>query len=238
MGLKTKDLDIVYCLKERDKYEEFKYSLRSLKNLPHGKIWVYGGCPDWLNLDLVEHVSVEQDKGNKWLNVADMLLQIAENDNITEDFIWFNDDFFVLQETDKLDYCYDRTLQIRAMDFYALGWQRMNTRYSRRLLGASRALKSRGKDILNYELHLPIVFNRQSLKQVIEKYPGIGAKRSLYGNEYCLGGIKRKDVKIYNLEDKPDKTWDFVSTSDSSFSQGAVGKYLRNKFRRKSEYEQ
>jgi len=235
--MKTKDLDIVYCLKEKVTHEEFRYSLRSLKNIEHNRVWVFGGCPDWLDLDKVEYVKTLQNKGNKWLNVASMLLEIAENDNVTEDFIWFNDDFFVLQKTDELNYYYDRTLSARISDFYKLHLYLMNNNYTRRLANANRALKWKKQTTLNYELHLPIIFNRKKLAEVIKAYPNVGAKRSLYGNNYVEDAIQRNDVKIYDNENTPDDTWDFVSTSDSSFVAGNVGKYIRQKFKAKSKYE-
>ena len=235
--MRTEDLDIVYCLKEKPFHEEFRYSLRSLKNLPHKNVWLYGACPDWANLEAIKHIEVEQNKGNKWFNVSDMLEQICQNNSISEDFIWFNDDFFVLKKIDQLDYFYDRTLSARVTDFYKLGWQKMNTSYTRRLQVASRALKWNKQSTLNYELHLPMIFNRKKLQQVIKKFPQVGAKRSLYGNCFVKNSIERNDIKIYTLEEKPKRGQDFVSTSDLSFIDGEVGKYLRRKFKEKSEYE-
>lgn len=237
MEIKTKNLDIVYCLKDKSNGEELKYSFRSLKNLEHNKVWLYGGCPEWVNHDTVIHIPVEQNLGNKWLNTSKLLKEIAQNDNITEDFIWFNDDFFVLKKMDSLRYYYDRTLGARATDFWKLGWQRMNSGYVHRLKIAERALKWNKCSSLNYELHIPFVFNRKKLLEIIEKYPSVGAKRSLYGNTFVKESIQANDVKIYNNESIPDKDWEFVSTSDGAFINGEVRRYLKKKFKEKSEYE-
>lgn len=232
MGLK--DLDIVYCLKDKPIHEEFRYSLRSLKNIPHNKVWVYGGCPKWLNLDEVNYVPVVQNKGNKWANTSYLLEKIVQNGNISEDFIWFNDDFFVLKPIDVLPYYYDRTLVNRVNDFRKLRvW---HNGYTNRLLVMSRELKWSGKDNLNFELHLPIIFNREKLMKLMKQHPNI-AKRSLYGNYYAENPIQRDDVKIYTLTDIPSDSWDFVSTSDDSFSDGKVGKYIKKVFAEKSKYE-
>lgn len=59
--------DIVYFVKESDENEELRYSLRSLKNFPHKRVWFYGGCPKGLKPDV--HVYVEQNEQNKWQNV-------------------------------------------------------------------------------------------------------------------------------------------------------------------------
>ena len=130
--MKTGALDIVYCLKAGSKGEELKYSLRSLKNLEHNRVWIFGDCPDWV--DNVNFVPIQQTRGNKWLNTAGLLKEICDNDNITEDFIWFNDDFFVLKKMDSLNYYHDRTLNRRVLDFSKISWQATHNAYCRRLL--------------------------------------------------------------------------------------------------------
>ena len=40
----TKDLDIVYFVKDTPTNEELRISLRSVaKNMPHKRVWVFGG---------------------------------------------------------------------------------------------------------------------------------------------------------------------------------------------------
>lgn len=233
--METSDLDIVYCLRAFPPSQELKYSLRSLKNLPHREVWIYGGCPEWV--DNVHHVPVIQNKGNKWRNTASLLEEICDNEEISENFIWFNDDFFVLKKTQELQYYHDRTLRSRVLDFSKISWRAVNNAYCTRLTMASRSLKFSNKDTLNYELHLPIIFNRYKLKEIIEKYPKVGAKRSLYGNNFVENSIQRDDVKIYDNEKVPDDTWDFLSTSDKSFREGEIGKWVKKKFNRRCKYE-
>ncbi len=231
------ELDIVYCVKDAPENEELRYSLRSLVNFPHRDVYIYGGCPEWVNRDTVKYVSVTQNKGNKWLNTSELLSQIVNNEDISENFVWFNDDFFILKPIQELDYFYDRTLNSRVMDFYKISWYTTMNGYCTRLKIASRALKLQKENTLNYELHVPIIFNREKLKQIFKKYPYIGAKRSLYCNTFVKGGIQRPDVKIYDNERIPEEDWEFVSTSDKSFIKGQVGKYIRKEFKKKCEYE-
>ena len=51
--------DVVYFVKDTKENEELRYSLRTLKNFPHAKVWFYGGCPEGLKPD--HHVYVKQD---------------------------------------------------------------------------------------------------------------------------------------------------------------------------------
>lgn len=226
-------MDIVYFLKENSNGEELRYSLRSLKNFPHNRVWLYGGCPKWLNKSALTHIWVRQDKPDKWKNTAMLLEEVSKNDDITEDFVWFNDDFFVMKKIVELPYYRDRTLEDRINDFST----HLSSRYSMRLREADRALKNSGKPTNNFELHIPFIFNRAKLLEVIKRYPGVGAKRSLYGNTFVEESIPRQDVKIYTVNEKPTGEEDFISTSDRSFLLGEVGKYLKNKFRSRSIFE-
>lgn len=235
--METKELDIVYCVSSAPQNEELRFSLRSLENIPHRKVWVYGGCPEWLDKRRVKCVPLEQKERNKWNNVSKLLEQIAKNEKITENFIWFNDDFFVLKKIESLDYYKDRTLIERIYDFAKMGWWQLNGPYQRKLKEASRALKMVKLPTNNYELHIPIVYNRHKFLELYKRYPNVGAKRSLYCNTFGIKGVQRKDIKIYDNENVPEKDWDFVSTTNDSFEKGKVGEYLRKKFNKKSKYE-
>lgn len=235
--METKNLDIVYFLKPGEISEEFLYSLRSLKNMPHAKIWLYGNKPEWIQG--VNYIPVRQN-GTKWENTSRMLGKVARNRNITEDFILFNDDFFVLKPIVELPYYYCGNLKDRADEcvIRRFPFERYS-RYGEQLRQVSRYLKSNGNYSNNYELHIPMIFNRYKLAKALELIPhyGFSARRSLYANTYEVGGIERPDVKIYTLSDMPEKNADFVSTTDTTFRNGKVGLMLREKFIEPCEYE-
>lgn len=233
--MKTQDLDVVYCIKDDPINEELRYSLRSLQNLPHNKVWIYGAGPAWL--DNVEHVRPRQNKGHKWLNARYMLEKIAQNNEITEDFIWLNDDFFIMREMHELYPWHDRDLEKRANDFLGRGVWGGRSRYSIRLQEAARALKACKHPYLNFELHTPIIFNRKKLRETMRKYPDIGCIRSLYSNMWEPLSAQRNDVKIYDRHAYPNFQIDLLSTTDVSFERGKVGNYIRNNFKEKCAYE-
>ena len=103
--------DVVYFVKESKTNEELRYSLRSLKNFPHRKVWFYGGCPEGLKPD--HHVYVEQDQANKWLNINKSIKEAVHNPDITDDFWLFNDDFFIMKPVKKPCNYYDGDLYKR-----------------------------------------------------------------------------------------------------------------------------
>lgn len=227
------NLDIVYVVKAKEDNEELRYSLRSLENLPHRKVFIFGYIPKWIQN--VEARPMIQHGLNKWEKTADSLWKVANEKDLSEDFILFNDDFFVMKPVKELPYYFDRTLEERVGDFTR---KNMISSYTARLLDATAALKERGKPTRNYELHLPMIFNKEKYKKLWELYPRIGAKRSLYGNEYNVGGIQRPDCKVYQTYAFPNLGIDYLSTTDGSFRVGKVGQAIRKKFNQRSIYEQ
>ena len=75
----------------------------------------------------------------------------------------------------------------------------------------------------------------------MERFPDVPGFRSLYGNYFGVGGVDVHDMKIkqmnYGRMDLVENEWDFLSTSDSSFRDGEVGRFIRNKFKERSRYE-
>ena len=61
--------------------------------------------------------------------------------------------------------------------------------------------------------------------------------RSLYGNYNEVGGVKAKDVKIYDRIGLPKPEQKLLSTADTSFNLGMVGNYIKEKFTEASRWE-
>lgn len=231
--------DIVYFLKNSPVNKELVYSLRSVEeNWQYNKVWFYGGCPKDLKPD--EYVFVKQTALSKWQRVRDMLYLACKNDDITEDFWLFNDDFFVLKKkSENMPPQYNKTLEDRIMKIE----KRHNgpTEYTRRLKHLVKTLKTASKGTLDYAVHKPILINRKRMLEVLDKFPDEPMSRALYGNYYEIGGVSKHDMKIkilkYNKINEVMNYWDFVSTSDVSFENGNIGRYLKDRFKIKSRFE-
>ena len=222
--------DIVYFVKESDENEELRYSLRSLKNFPHKKVWFYGGCPKGLKPDV--HIHVDQNEQNKWQNVNKMLRLACSNKDITKSFWLFNDDFFVMQNIKKPINYYNGDLYKRIVkleDEY-----KGITPYSQLLRDCCRELESIGATTKNYTLHVPMLFNRDKAIELFKMtdFPGF---RSLYANYFKIGSKQMRDVKITS-KNKTYKEGIYLSSDDESF-QGELGKQIREIFKDKCEYE-
>lgn len=234
--MKTEGLDVVYCVKNNPTGDELRYSLRSLENLKGIRnVWIYGGCPNWVQN--VRHVPMIQSR-TKWQNTAMMLNEIAQNNEISKNFIWFNDDFYVMKSCDKIDYWFDdRDPDLITRADRTIRPCGIPSRYGNQLVVAAKALEAQGRAITNFELHTPIIFNKKMLRLACLKYPNVGIRRSIYCNEYDIIGKPHKDVKIENYKDVPAPNSYFASTNNSAFNYGKVGEAVRKKFATPCKYE-
>lgn len=230
--------DVVYLLKDTAYNQELVYSLRSLdRNWQYNEVWFYGGTSEGVIPD--HHVPVEQNQPSKWENVRSMLVEICKNDDITEDFWLFNDDFFILRPIDEnMPPQYNGSLeaQIDRVERKHNG----STDYTRRLRHLVETLRSAGKPTLNYSVHKPMLVNRKKALEVLTKFPEEPMFRALYGNYWELGGENQRDMKIMTVDYDINKIidWPFVSTEDISWRIGTIGDFLRNRFNQKGRFEQ
>ena len=222
--------DIVYFVKDTPTNEELRYSVRSLANFPHGNVWFYGGCPDGLKPD--RHVYVKQDQPTKWANIFKMYKMVCNNEEISEDFWLFNDDFFVMKKVKKGPNYYEGDLYKRVVTLEdAHGGI---TPYSQQLRYTLQELEGMGCDTKNYALHVPMLMNREKGKELCNIISG-PMIRCVYGNYFKIGGEDHRDVKIDRL-DRVAKDTEYLSTNDKSF-KGMVGDQIRATFPDKCKYE-
>lgn len=235
-SIKTNGMDVVYILKDTPDNEELKYSLRSLKNLPHRKVVFVGGNPEGVGPDL--HIPLKQTK-DKWHNATDLIKKICKDKRLSEDIILFNDDFFVTKPIDEMIIYKNHTLQ-DICRYVTHNGTRESEYIKTRIKPTARVLQNKGLPQDNYELHIPMVINRKKMLKICNMFPEY-AKRSCYGNYYRLGGINIdgdgfNDGSIHTPDRKSCAWRIFVSTTDESWI-GEVGKEMRAKFPIPSRFE-
>lgn len=229
--MESKNLDIVYFIKDGLVNEEFRYSLRSVcKNMPHGRIWVFGGCPRSIVPDI--RVRVAQEGKTKWDRVHAMLQMACENKELSDDFILFNDDFFVMQPTDKIEVIHRGLMRDHTK---VLG----KGPYATMLNGIADELERRGLGTYSYELHTPFVFNKKKLLKLLNDNPDLRCTRTMYGNTYKIGGERASDVKIFCTNPAFDyKNSRFLSTDDSVITRNNdAWNWIKKQFPEQCEYE-
>lgn len=234
-------MDVVYLVKSCERNEELRYSLRTLTNIPHVKVFMAGYMPSWVNPETVIHIPVFQS-GSKYQCGGRNLRAAARSELVGDKFLLFNDDFFILKpvtEMPQLRYMGTLDTFIQLYEGLGSGHYVQSAKRTRELLSGLGI-----EPLYSYELHTPLLFEKRKLLEVHELHdehlPGESIHiRTLYGNYHRLGGQPTKDVKVYRSQSlgRPYNTMTFLSSSDYSFKYGDVGRYIRRVFNEPSVYE-
>lgn len=226
--------DIVYVLKQDVKSDELKYSIRTVvQNFKYNRIIFYCGCPEDIKPDIhVPFVQVGIGKINKVINT---LKAIVNDENITENFWLFNDDFFIMKPFEETRPICNGTLYsvIKMIE----SSKNKTTRYTKILRDTAIQLNELGFDTISYAAHAPMLINRKKAKEVLYKFESPFSFRSAYGNYWGIEGILRPDVKISTEHQEVNESLDLLSSNDTSFSKGKIGEFIRNTFTTPSKYE-
>ena len=185
------ELDFVYIIKQGEKGDELRYSLRSIaKWYPNHKVWIVGYKPNWVIN--VNYLPVEQ-KGNKWSNSVNNIIQACNCPEISEDFILMNDDFFCINPKIPLEDIIDANHgSVGRMANKYSRLKRSSNSWAGGFIHLYKLLTDLNieKPWYNYELHLPIRINKNKFLEVISlpevqkfmKTSRVLHKRSLYKN--------------------------------------------------------
>ena len=222
-------------------YLELKYALRSLETymINTSTVTIIGLTkPKWANENLL-HVKAGDPTPYTAINIKEKLLKACEMDD--KYFLMYHDDHFLTEEFDaeKLPQFYQGTIQefITASKYNPYRQQLQNTQ---------AALKSITQRPLYWDVHFPITFNRQKLKDILLNHDwsvqqGYAIK-SLYCNTLGFRGIpieevvidrpvRKKELLNSYLNDRP-----FFSTHDGGINEFLVEKW-EELYPKKSKFE-
>ena len=227
--------DIVYVLKNHLEIDELIYSLRSVVlNFPYNKIYFYGGSTCAIKPDVqVEYQQIGNTKAERVINT---LVEVCKNDDITENFWLFNDDFFILNKVSDYTPMYDGRLPELANRIESSRGK--PSLYTNRVRKTNKWLLDNDYNNLNYCVHTPMLINRKQALPILKEFKNHNF-RALYGNIYSIVGVDIKDVKIVKINEDIDKEINsvYLSTKEKSFNKGLVGKRIREMFPNKCKYE-
>lgn len=227
--------DIVYYF-QGENSEELKYSIRSVEeNLSFNRIFLIGDKPKWFK-ETKRSIYIE----SKNLNIQAYglgsvpilhLRKLLNSKKMPDNFLLFNDDFFIMKRIDNWKDYFRNEEDYRKK---ALN----NKIYHRKTLNSLKYTKEKKA----YNLHIPIRIEKENFSTLLESWNTFENKdidfRTLYGNMFIKSSESLNDCKIslVNSEMNLDN-FTFISTSDESFKNGSVGKYIREKFIRPSFVE-
>ncbi len=226
-------MDLVYIVKAEEKNEDLRYSLRSVaKFVPHDKIWIIGYKPSWVTN--VEYIPVAQNLGSKWKNSVNNIIQACQCDNISDNFILMNDDFFAIKPIENLEESVNLSLGDMSNIVSKHKKKKVDSNWGKAFVYIDQLLESLGveRPYCNYETHTPMMINKKKYLEAMNlpevkafmKTSKVLHKRSLYGN---LNKIETKtlskDVKLFQKKDdtlERAKICDWISVYD-----GQVGNF-------------
>jgi len=223
-------MDVFYPLKtngSRHNNLELRYSLRSIEKNLSGFDRVFISTqylPEWLTN--VEHIQMRDDP----MRVPDWNIKNKVYNAGTEDFLFLNDDHFILEpyNANTFPNYYHSTLDIycrkRGKDGYGL-----------RARNTLKWLQAHELKLLNFDIHYPIVYNLTKFREVMDLVPWDNKNgfivKSLYGNYWRLPGTYTHDNKVNSLPGKLPVFSTYPHMKQSIFS------YLEQKFPEKSRFE-
>lgn len=224
-------MDVVYINRPGDENEELRYSLRSLRNVPHGRVWVAGYKPPWVVAESIPVTGMRDKQTSALKN----LIAALEHPDVSDPFLIMNDDFYAMRPMDSVP-----VLHLGDLD-KVISEHRPGAAYTNAMRKTrDRLAENKDGPLYSYEVHCPMVIEKLGMQLALS----IGANihgmhnRTMYGNLMELGGTQTRDFKIYRTEKATDyKQWPFLSTSDRTFHYHHAGRYVREAFKEPSPYE-
>lgn len=232
-------LDIFYPVRPGDDNEELRYSLRSLRNIKHGRVFIVGHVPDWVT----NVIGIELPKLGTYHRTAQRNIEhVIKHTDISDKFLYMNDDFFIMNPIEKMPTIFRGTLD----GVIEKQGQRSKGDYYNAMVKTRDLIDKifTGKQTLySYEIHLPMVFDKAKLGSIFNIISQHDPEfhryqyRTIYGNLFEIGGVQNVhgSIKVKRTADKLP-SGDFASTNELTFS-GQVGRQIRAIFPDKSPYE-
>lgn len=228
-------MDVVYIVGPGEQNEELRYSLRSLRNLPHDAVWIAGYTPKWVTG--VGRIPTAQ-KGHKFANALANITAACTHPEVSEEFVYFNDDFYVIAPIDQVPILHRGPIA-PLLDKRRL--RKSGPSYNGGRADTFRLLHRLGHpEPIAYEpIHTPCRFEKSKLLEVLELGKDVPALqyRTVYGNHFGIGGSVHANVKVSDTAKGFPKGSAFVSTNERSFERGEVGRLIRSMFPDPSPYE-
>lgn len=191
-------IDVVYPLGRGShwKDEELRFSMRSLAKYVHGirNVYVIGERPLWLTDAF--HIPHPDPHTCKERNIAEKILRACQEPGLSQRFLFINDDHYALGqcEAENIPYWHGGRMIDLARKLSP------RSHYKQGLLNTIEVLEARASSTWNYDIHLPMVMDKEFYRLVMacydwERRHGYVLK-SLYANTVGYPGVMTTDLKI------------------------------------------
>lgn len=228
-------MDIVYVNRDGDN-PELRYSLRSLVNVEHDVVWVFGGAPSWLSAT-TGHRKRPQG-GTPYSSTRGHIQAACNTPEVSDPFMLWNDDFYAMQYLEEIP-VYHRGPLDPLLEQYST----LKTPWAKGLRETAAAMEKRGMlaGAMSYDVHLPLIIHKTQMLEALRWAETLRADavhlRTLYGALAFKPdeGVEHHDPKMMRRSDPfPRGAW--LSSGADTF-RSAVEPVLRYLFPEKSFYE-
>jgi hypothetical protein len=192
--------DVLYVVRPGENNLALKFSLRSLANLPHRRVFIAGYCPSWVRNVTAIPVRKLPSKLNA---IENNLRHALRHPELSERVTYWNDDFFVLEPIDEIPVTHGGPVEGYR------GRQEFKWRMDRTV----KELANRGttQEMLTYDgIHMPLPLYREAAREILAEIPSGCLWRTWYGNVAAIGGVQVSNTKSQKGEIVPGK---FLSTN-------------------------
>lgn len=165
-----KVIDVVYphCAKFAQ-WQELKYSIRSVeKNLVdvEFRLWIVGDRPEWLS-DEAHFIEVPCSGKTARLDVAMKRMAVDNHPDITESYIWMNDDIYMINPVTLADVSIPKVLHDLSATINRYDRQ---TTWGNDIHETYKRLKSENLPTLHYAVHTPYLLEKSKSKELFRVF--------------------------------------------------------------------
>lgn len=189
--------DIIIPLNNKSPFNnaELRYCLRGIEKYASGvrQVFIVGDCPNFLKN--VVHIPF-REKSNKEFNIMSKIVEACKHEDVSDDFLFFNDDHFLLRPIDASAYP-------NYFDGNLIDWdngKRMYDPYKESVHNTMNVLHRAELPSRHFDIHCPIIYNKDKFMLTMMHYDwdvrsGYVIK-SLYANTNKVAATPMKDLKI------------------------------------------
>lgn len=191
-------MDVVYTLGTGSRCNDLEllYSLRSLRDYVVGidRVIIVGSRPRWFTGGL--HVPARDKHACKEANIMEKLLLACAIPDLSREFLAVHDDHFAMDNCLAQIFPYWHGSALGAL----AARLKPGNHYRESLLNTQAALVARNLPTLNYDVHVPIIYDKLFFPQIMAMYDwntrhGFTVK-SLYANTLRVKPEPYREVKV------------------------------------------
>jgi hypothetical protein len=232
---------------------ELRYCLRSIERhaIGYDRIFIVGENPSYLShSSSLRLIPCPELSANKQARIVHKILWTFQNTDISDDIAFFNDDFVLNASIDVRSIPYFQRGELKE-----LAERHLNSSYRAALRATHDALTAENKPTFHYDLHLPIIYNREKFL-ALDRYwqasrqstHGLVIKSTYANNVLPEPGPRSRDCKIREFQGdaaiekllsdtaSPARTRFCFSYSDRALASG-LKSWLEKRFPEKSIFE-